>query len=112
MQDHKLVLKRKEPAIHGAFAGPVSDTRMERIVARDGSVKDPGHAGPRPGEPPEGEYMTVRELANWLRISRGSAWALVFERGEIPHLRIGERMVRLSRADVEEYIRRCRSDSR
>ncbi len=98
--------------MNGGFAGKVADMRRERIVARDGSVEDPAHAGPRPGEPPEGEYMTIGEMANWLRISRGSAWALVFERGEIPHLRIGDRMVRLARADVDEYIRSCRSDSR
>lgn len=77
-------------------------------MAQDGSGEDERL---RPGEPPTGEFMTLQELADWLRISRGSAWALVFERREIPHLRIGDRMVRLARADVEDYLRRCRSDS-
>ena len=81
-------------------------------MGSNGSIGDSTHEGPRPGEAPKGEYITLQEMADWLRISRGSAWALVFEKGEIPHLRIGDRMVRLARADVEEYIRRCRSDSR
>ncbi len=78
-------------------------------MEKHGSVEDPGQ---RSGEPLRGEYITLQELADWLRISRGSAWALVFEKAEIPYLRFGDRMVRLARADVEEYIRRCRSDAR
>ena len=93
------------------FAHAVPDTRKGRIVTNNGSVEDSAHAGQLPGEPPKGEYITLQEMANWLRISRGSAWSLVFEKGEIPHLRIGDRMVRLARADVEDYLRRCRSDS-
>ncbi len=58
---------------------------------------------------PEGDYLTLRELALWLKISRGSAWSLVMERGEIPHYRFTDRAVRISRRDVEDYIRRCRS---
>ncbi|MEJ7842430.1 MAG: helix-turn-helix domain-containing protein [Rubrobacter sp.] len=80
-------------------------------MAQHDSVEGSALAGLRPGEPPKGEYITLQEMANWLRISRGSAWSLVFEKGEIPHLRIGDRMVRLARADVEDYLRRCRSDS-
>ncbi len=65
------------------------------------------------GEPPAklGEYLTIQELAEWLRISRGSAWSLVMEREEIPYLRFGDRIVRLARADVEDYLQRCRSDA-
>ncbi len=62
------------------------------------------------GEQPAGEYLTIQELATWLNISRGSAWSLVMERGEIPYLRFGDRIVRLARADVEAYLARCRSD--
>ncbi len=62
------------------------------------------------GEPPSGDYLTIGELATWLRISRGSAWSLVMEKGEIPYYRFTDRAVRLARKDVEEYIRRCRSD--
>ena len=70
------------------------------------------------GEPAEGlcpaklgEYLTLQELAGWLRISRGSAWSLVMEKGEIPYLRFGDRIVRLARVDVEDYLARCRSDA-
>ncbi len=65
----------------------------------------------QPGEPPKGDYLTLQELADWLKISRGSAWSLVMERGEIPYLRFGDRIVRLARTDVEDYLRRCRSDA-
>ncbi len=78
-------------------------------MAQDGSGEDERL---RPGEPLRGEYITLQELADWLRISKGSAWSLVFEKGAIPYLRFGDRIVRLARADVDEYIRSCRSDSR
>ncbi len=65
----------------------------------------------RAGGSPEGEYLTLGELAAWLKISRGSAWLLVVEKEEIPYLRFGGRIVRLARADVEAYLRRCRSDA-
>ena len=63
------------------------------------------------GEPPRGEYLTIQEFADWLRIGRGTAWTLVMEKAEIPHLRFGDRVVRLARADVEDYLARCRSDA-
>ncbi len=63
------------------------------------------------GDPPQGDYLTLQELATWLKISRASAWNLVLERGEIPHSRFGNRIVRLARADVEAYLARCRSDA-
>lgn len=63
------------------------------------------------GGPPSGDYLTLLEMANWLKISRGSAWSLVIEKGEIPHYRFAERAVRVARRDVEDYIRRCRSDA-
>ncbi len=63
------------------------------------------------GSPPQGDYLTLQELASWLKISRASAWNLVVERGEIPYSRLGDRIVRLSRADVEAYLARCRSDA-
>ncbi len=63
------------------------------------------------GGSPQGDYLTLLELASWLKISRASAWNLVVERGEIPHLRFGNRIVRLARADVEAYLARCRSDA-
>ena len=62
-------------------------------------------------EEPCGEYMTIQEFADLLRIGRGSAWSIVMERGEVPHLRFGDRIVRLARADVEAYLARCRSDA-
>ena len=60
---------------------------------------------------PEGDYLTLQELADWLKISRGSAWSLVMEKREIPYLRLSDRVVRLARTDVEAYLARCRSDA-
>ncbi len=55
-------------------------------------------------QPRRGEYMTLGELARHLEIGRGSAWSLVIERGEIPHVRVSARVIRVARRDVEEYI--------
>ena len=80
----------------------------------EGSQELPGDlAKPRQkaGDPPQGEYLTLQELASWLKISRASAWNLVVERGEIPYSRFGDRIVRLARADVEAYLARCRADA-
>ena len=50
------------------------------------------------------DYLTISEVARWLRISRGGAWAMVMERREIPHVRLSDRVVRIARADVEEFV--------
>jgi len=63
------------------------------------------------GEPPRGDYMTIQEMATWFKMSRGSAWSLVMERGEIPYYRFGDRVVRLARVDVDAYRVRCRFDA-
>ncbi len=81
---------------------------IEEATSAEPSVVEPAHQGT--GEPPSGDYLTLQELANWLKISRGSAWSLVMEKREIPYYRFTDRAVRLARKDVEEYIRRCRSD--
>lgn len=62
-------------------------------------------------EAPNEEYLTLAELAAWLRIGKGSARAIVVERGEIPYVRISERVIRLRRADVERYIEGCRIEA-
>ena len=69
--------------------------------------------GRRSGEPLAalGEYLTIQEFADLLRIGKGTAWSIIMERGEIPHLRLGDRVVRLARTDVEAYLARCRSDA-
>ncbi len=82
-------------------------------MAIEEEVRVSRREGRQPGESPAklGEYITIQEFADWLRIGRGTAWSLVMERGEVPHLRFGDRVVRLARADVEDYLRRCRSDT-
>lgn len=55
--------------------------------------------------------MTIQELATWLKMSRGSAWSLVMEKGDIPYSRFGDRVVRLAREDVDDYRKRSHSDA-
>lgn len=78
-------------------------------MAKDETAQD-GRGRGRTDE--EDEYLTIGEFAAWLRISRGSAWAIVMERRQIPYVRISERVIRLARRDVEAYVASCRFDSR
>ncbi len=87
---------------------------MAQDSRAEGSQESPGNLAnlrQKAGDPPQGDYLTLQELASWLKISRASVWNLVVEKGEIPHLRFGDRIVRLARADVEAYLARCRSDA-
>ncbi|MDP9440517.1 MAG: helix-turn-helix domain-containing protein [Actinomycetota bacterium] len=89
--------ERKREALAQAIAEEVT-----RAVAREleAAAERQGKAKQLRG----GEYMTLDELARHLEIGRGSAWSLVIERGEIPHVRVSDRVIRLARRDVEEYI--------
>ena len=84
------------------------DSTAEESRRPSGNLAKPRQ---KAGDPPHGDYLTLQELASWLKISRASAWNLVVERGEIPYSRFGDRIVRLARADVEAYLLRCRSDA-
>lgn len=80
-------------------------------MPKDSKPAPAAQAHRRPDGPPEKEHLTLREVARWLGVSRNTVWALAVERGELPYLRFSDRVVRVARTDVEEYIRRCRSDS-
>ncbi len=87
---------------------------MAQDSKAEGSQEPSGDLAKLPqeaGDPPQGDFLTLQELASWLKISRATAWNLVVERGEIPYSRFGDRIVRLARADVEAYLARCRSDA-
>ncbi len=51
------------------------------------------------------DVLTVPELAEILRCSRRTAYGLV-EEGEVPSFRVGRKLVRIRRGDVDSYIRR------
>lgn len=96
------------------------DAHRERSVLVKGIANKGGSqdATPRRGgrprattEEPKEEYVTLAELAAWLRIGKGSARAIVVERGEIPYVRVSERVIRLRRSDVERYIESCRVEA-
>ncbi len=53
------------------------------------------------------EWMTVRETAKLLRIPLTRCYELV-HRGEIPAVRIGERSIRLNRAEVDQHLKNNR----
>lgn len=58
---------------------------------------------------PQSEYITLQQLATWLSISRTTAWSIVIEREDIAYVRLADRVVRIARKDVEDYLLRCRS---
>lgn len=57
--------------------------------------------GPMP-EAPDGEVLTVREAAEFLKIGRTQLYDAI-GRGEIPHRKIG-RSIRLSRAALVQWL--------
>jgi excisionase family DNA binding protein len=50
----------------------------------------------------ESEIMTADDVARWLRMHRNSVYAAAV-RGEIPHRRIGRRLI-FSRAALEAWL--------
>jgi excisionase family DNA binding protein len=54
------------------------------------------------GEPGK-VWLTVPEVANELRIPRSRCYELI-QRGELPAIRIGERSIRVNRAELERFL--------
>lgn len=59
---------------------------------------------------PAKNFITVMELARYLGVSRGMAYHLT-QSGEIPSVKIGARMVRIPRANLEAYLKEQLSDN-
>lgn len=55
-----------------------------------------------------GGYVTLSEMARSLGIGQSTAWEIVVVRGEVPYYRFGDRAIRVSLADIEDYVARCR----
>ncbi len=51
----------------------------------------------------ERAWLTVREAAEELRLPRTRCYALI-QRGELPAVRIGERSIRVNRAELERFL--------
>ena len=49
------------------------------------------------------EWLTVPEVAQELRIPRTRCYELI-QRGELPAVRIGERSIRVNRAELERFL--------
>ena len=49
------------------------------------------------------EWLKVPEVAEQLNIPRSRAYDLI-QRGELPAVRIGERSIRVNRAELERYL--------
>jgi excisionase family DNA binding protein len=62
---------------------PVFDARLTREVARGA-----GMVGDNPGSSLQSELLTVKEAADYLRVSRVTAWRWC-QQGVIPAFRIG-----------------------
>ena len=52
---------------------------------------------------PESTWLTVPEVAQELRIPRTRCYELI-QRGELPAVRIGERSIRVNRAELERFL--------
>lgn len=48
-------------------------------------------------------WLTVGEAAEELRIPRSRAYELI-ARGELPAVRVGQRTIRVNRAELERYL--------
>ena len=51
----------------------------------------------------EKSWLTVPEAAEELRIPRSRCYELI-QRGELPAVRIGERSIRVNRAELERFL--------
>ena len=58
---------------------------------------------PRAHEEPGKAWLTVPEAAEELRIPRSRCYELI-QRGELPAVRIGERSIRVNRAELERFL--------
>jgi excisionase family DNA binding protein len=54
-------------------------------------------------EASEKTWLTVPEAADELRIPRTRCYELI-QRGELPAVRIGERSIRINRAELERFL--------
>jgi excisionase family DNA binding protein len=57
----------------------------------------------RTTETREREWLTVPEAAEELRIPRSRCYELI-QRGELPAVRIGERSIRVNRAELVRFL--------
>jgi excisionase family DNA binding protein len=52
---------------------------------------------------PLSEYLTVAEAASLLKVHKSTIWRWI-ENGSLPAYRVGQRGVRLKKADVEQFL--------
>lgn len=56
------------------------------------------------------EHLSYAEMSRWLNLPLATLYTLV-HRNEIPHLRLGRRLVRFERRAIEQWLtKRRRSD--
>lgn len=51
----------------------------------------------------QSEWMTVREVAELLKLPRTRAYELI-QAGELPAVRLGERSIRVNRRELEQFL--------
>lgn len=52
----------------------------------------------------EPNYLNIRDVAEKLGVSYSSAWQIITT--EIPHMRIGKRIIRVKEQELQKYIKR------
>jgi len=51
------------------------------------------------------KYMTLEEVSKYLRINIYTAYRMV-EKGELPGMKVGQRLWRFTQEDIDKYMRR------
>lgn len=56
------------------------------------------------------EYITVAEAANLFKVSQSTVWRWI-DRGEVPAYRIGQKGIRIRKAELSKLVNPARSDT-
>lgn len=93
--------RTKTSLAHGSARAP-----QESLLLDAGAQAEPEEArGSEPSGPLNEQLLDARQAASLLRIPRSTLYELVRSRG-LPHVRVGRRGMRFTRADLSYWIAR------
>ena len=85
-------LSASERQLYDFHAAQIGVMTMSNHESREGTPSDNGAEPATTREQLELQFLTVREVAQLLRIGRNLVYDLI-ARGEIPHIRLGNRIL-------------------
>jgi hypothetical protein len=88
----------KNPLVSGGRSSASASTEDTAVSAMAQSPACPRCGGEHH------EYVTIADIRRLLHVSHTKAWELVVADGEIRHVRIGEKTIRVRRGDLCAYI--------